>query len=528
MRRTRGLVVAAAVLAAGAPAAAHTAGAEAGKGPRDCTRSTHGFDPETATIPEIARALRDGRMTSVRLTRAYLARIKAFDHGKAVDVNAIRTVTDDALVQARAADRRISHGHARGLMDGVPVILKDNVGTRDAPTTAGSIALARNVPQHEATIVKKFRAAGAVILAKTNLSEFANWVDLSMPNGYSSLGGQVHNPYNGGDPSGSSSGSGAGEALGYAAAAIGTETSGSILSPSDVESLVGIKPTVGLVSRYGVIPLAQSFDTAGPMARNVTDAALMLQTIAGRDPKDAPYDEAPGGPPVRPDYISALKPGALKGARLGYSTNDIPGGQQGVVFTRALADLKRAGATLVETDTLSNTANAGLVELGVIPNEFKYGVNNYLATEAGPGLPVKNMNDIVVYNQQHSDKVKYGQSLIIASDATPGVYDEPSAIASRTATIESARYATDSVMRDNQIDAYVTPGANYANIGAAAGYPTVIVPGGMAGSTPMGIGFLGSAWTERSLLALAFDYERVSHRRVQPTAFNSALTSIAC
>jgi len=169
-----------------------------------------------------------------------------------------------------------------------------------------------------------------------------------------------------------------------------------------------------------------------------------------------------------------------------------------------------------------------LVELGVIPNEFKYGVNNYLATEAGPGLPVKNMNDIVVYNQQHSDKVKYGQSLIIASDATPGVYDEPSAIASRTATIESARYAIDSVMRDNQLDAYLTPGANYANIGAAAGYPTVIVPGGMAGNTPMGIGFLGSAWTERSLLALAYDYERVSHRRVQPTAFNSLLTEKVC
>jgi len=495
--------------------------------PVDCLASLRGVDLLTATVPQLDAALATHRFTARELAQAYLRRIRAFDHGR-VKVNAIRAFTSDALRQADASDARRRRHQLLSPLDGIPVLLKDNVGTRDAPTTAGSIAFKGNIPKHEATIVTQLRRAGAVILAKTNLSEFANWVDLSMPNGYSSLGGQVVNPYNGGDPSGSSSGSGAGEALGYAALAIGTETSGSILSPSDVESLVGIKPTVGLVSRYGVIPLAQSFDTAGPMARNVTDAAYLLQAIAGRDPKDAPYDEAPGGPPVRPDYTSALKPGALEGARLGYSTNDIPGGQQGALFRRAITDLKRAGATLVETDALSNTANAGLVELGVIPNEFKYGINNYLATEAGPGLPVKNMNDIVIYNQQHPDQVKYGQNLIIASDATPGIYDEPTAIASRTATITSARYAIDSVLRDNQLDAYLTPGANYANIGAAAGYPTVIVPAGLAGNTPMGVGFLGSAWTERSLLALAYDYERVSHRRQQPTAVNPNLRPTTC
>ncbi|HET6910909.1 MAG TPA: amidase family protein [Mycobacteriales bacterium] len=495
--------------------------------PADCLATLNGVDLLTATVPKLDRALAERRFTSVQLTKAYLRRIKAFDHG-AVKINAIRAFTSDALKQAAASDARRRAGKIRGPLDGLPILLKDNVGTRDAPTTAGSIALARNIPKREATIVAKLRAAGAVILAKTNLSEFANWVDLSMPNGYSSLGGQVVNPYNNGDPSGSSSGSGAGEALGYAALAIGTETSGSILSPSDVESLVGIKPTVGLVSRYGIIPLAQSFDTAGPMTRDVTDAAYLLQALAGRDPHDAPYDEAPGGPPIRPDYVSALKPGALKGARLGYSTNDIPSGAQGVLFTRALADLRRAGATLVETDTLSNTSNAGLVELGVIPNEFKYGINNYLATEAGPHLPVKNLTDIAVYNQQHPKQVKYGQNLILASDATPGVYDEPSAIAARTATITAAREAIDSVLRDNQLDAYLTPGANYANIGAAAGYPTVIVPAGIAGNTPMGLGFLGSAWTERSLLGLAFDYERVSHRRAQPTTVNPTLLTNVC
>src|SRR3954453_6654069 len=494
--------------------------------PAGCLATLRGVDLLTATVPQIDRALASHRFTSVQLTQAYLRRIRAFDHG-AVKVNAIRAFTTDALKQAAASDARRRHHHLRGPLDGIPIILKDNVGTRDAPTTAGSIAFKGNIPKHEATIVTKLRSAGAVILAKTNLSEFANWVDLSMPNGYSSLGGQVVNPYNGGDPSGSSSGSGAGGAVGHGALAIGTETSGSILSPSDVESLVGIKPTVGLVSRYGVIPLAQSFDTAGPMARNVTDAALMLQTIAGRDPKDSPYDEAPGGPPLHPNYLAGLRSaalhgGALKGARLGYSPSEA---QNDNVFARAVRGLRRAGATLVATDELSDTSLGGLIELGVIPNEFKYGINDYLAREAGPKVAVKSLTDIAVYNQQHPDKVKYGQNLILASDSTPGVYDEPSAIAARTATITAAREAIDHVLTGDQLDAYLTPGASYANIGAAAGYPTVIVPAGFHGSEPEGVGFLGSAWTEPTLLALAHGYEQASRRRLPPTKVNPELLS---
>jgi len=514
-------------------AACAAAGTGAASAPRvDCLATTRGIDLTTATIPRLDAALARGTITSRQLVRAYLRRIRAFDHGS-VKVNAVRTFTKDVFAQADASDARRRRHRTLGPMDGIPVILKDNIGTRDAPTTAGSIALALNVPKREATLVRRLRAAGAVILAKTNLSEFANWVDLRMPNGYSSLGGQVLNPYNGGDPSGSSSGSGAGAALSYAAVAIGTETSGSILSPSDVESLVGIKPTVGLVSRTGVIPLAQSFDTAGPMARDVTDAAYLLQTLAGRDPEDHPYLEAQGGPPIRPDYVSALRPGALRGARLVYSPADVSAlpADQAAIFTRALADLKRAGATLVTTNALSNSSIVGLSELGEIPNEFKYGINRYLAREAGPGLPVKDLTDIVIYNQMHPQQVKYGQTLIIGSDATPGVYNEPTAIASRTTTILSARYAIDSVLRSHQADAYLTPGALYANIGAAAGYPTVIVPMGFVGAgatTPMGIGFMGSAWTERSLIALAFDYERVSQRRRQPTAVHPKLLAGVC
>ncbi|MDX6272830.1 MAG: amidase [Frankiales bacterium] len=523
---SRRLLLAPAVLAAllvpGAVDGAHATGAST-----DCLASVRGVDIVRSTVPQLQAALAARRLTSRQLTQGYLRRIAAIDHG-ALKVNAIRAITKDALAQADASDARRRAHRTRGPLDGLPVLLKDNVGTKDAPTTAGSIALAKNFPKREATIVAKLRAAGAVILGKTNLSEFANWVDPTMPNGYSSLGGQVKNPYNGGDPSGSSSGSGAAATLGFAAVTIGTETSGSILSPSDVESIVGVKPTVGLVSRAGVIPLAQSFDTAGPMVRTVTDAAYLLQAISGRDPRDTPYLEAPGGPPVRPDYPGALKPGALRGARLGYSTQDVPSGPGGALYNQALDAMRKAGATLVETDTLVNTSLVGLTELSAIFNEFKYGLNNYLATEAGPGLPVKTMNDVVLYNQQHPDKVKYGQTYIIASDAQPGVYDEPSAIAERTSTIVAARQAIDSVLVDNKIDAYLTPGSSYANIGAAAGYPTVIVPAGLAGATPMGIGFLGHAWTERSLLAMAYDYERVSHRRVPATQANPVLLDGHC
>ena len=521
---SRRLLLAPAVLAAllvpGTVPGAHA-------GDADCLARVRGVDIVASTVPQLQAALAAHRLTSRQLTEGYLRRIRAIDHG-ALKVNAIRALTKDALAQADASDRRRRAGRTLGPLDGLPILLKDNVGTRDAPTTAGSIALARNIPKREATIVSKLRAAGAVILGKTNLSEFANWVDPTMPNGYSSLGGQVRNPYNGGDPSGSSSGSGAAATLGFAALTIGTETSGSILSPSDVESIVGVKPTVGLVSRAGVIPLAQSFDTAGPMVRTVTDAAYLLQAISGRDPRDTPYMEAPGGPPVRPDYPGALRPGALKGARLGYSTQDIPSGPQGVLYNAALSSLRKAGATLVETDTLVNASLVGLTELSAIFNEFKYGLNNYLATEAGPGLPIKTMDDLVLYNQQHTDKMKYGQTYIVASDAQPGVYDEPSAIAERTSTIVAARQVVDSVLVDNRLDAYLTPGSAYANIGAAAGYPTVIVPAGLAGQTPMGIGFLGHAWTERSLLALAYDYERVAHRRVPATEANPLLVDGHC
>lgn len=492
-----------------------------------------GIDLQTATIPQLETAMASGRLTSRRLTQAYLDRIAFFDHG-CVKVNAVRTLTDDALAQADAADAARRAGRTGPLL-GIPIMLKDNIGTTDADTTAGSIALAGNRPPHDAALTAQLRAAGAVILAKTNLSEFANWMAEGMPNGFSSLGGQVVNPYTKGDPSGSSSGSGAGGTLAYAAGTFGTETSGSVLSPSAANSMVGIKPTLGVVSRTGIIPLAHSYDTAGPITRDVTDAAVLLTAVSAADPADSVFLEAAGSGPPGHDYTASLKATALHGARIGYSQADVSAlstdGQ--AVFNRALADMTAAGATLVAFDTLSNTSIGGLTELGGIFSEFKFGIRDYLAHEAGPagpkGRPVLITDDltgIIAYNQQHSSQIPYGQDLLIASDATAGATaDDPSS----AATIEAARANIDSAFSQNGITAYVGPDASYANIGAAAGYPSVDVPIGYTGNgtTPMGMQILGQAWTEPALIGYAYSYEQATHRRVPPTVADPALVCSA-
>ncbi len=336
-----------------------------------------------------------------------------------------------------------------------------------------------------------------------------------MPNGYSSLGGQVVAPFTGGDPSGSSSGSGAAGTMAFAAGTFGSETSGSILSPSTANSLVGIKPTLGVVSRTGVIPLAHSYDTAGPMTRNVTDAAWLLSFVSAPDATDVVTMAAPGAAPAGHDYRPFLQTGALKDARIGYSTADVDES-----FQKALDDLRAGGATLVPTDTLANGALLGITELGGIFNEFKFGLNEYLANEAGPGLPITDMTGLVLYNEQHPDKVKYGQTLIIASAAQTGLELDPPSVVARTLTITNARLVIDTALSESDLDAYVGPNALYANISAAAGYPTVAVPNGYAGTMPEGISILGTAYSEPKLIGFAYDFEQRSLRRSTPTIVN--------
>lgn len=473
-----------------------------------------GLDLQKVTIPQLQKVLSSGKATSRELVEAYLARIAAYDG----QVNSIRALNPKALKIAGKLDAERAAGKIRGPLHGIPVLLKDNINTTDMPTTAGSIALEGSIPFDEATITTKLREAGAIILGKTNLSEFANWVDLNMPNGYSSLGGQVRNAYTLGDPSGSSSGSGVAGSMAFATGAVGTETSGSILSPSMANSLVGIKPTTGLLSRFGIIPLAPSFDTPGPMTRNVTDAAIMLGVMAGVDEKDERTAESGDAPA---DYTKFLKSDALKGVRLGYSPQDL--GSNGL-FQKALDVLEKEGATLVQTDNLSNTSLVGISEIGLIPNEFKASLNQYLAEQTPDSLRVRTLSDIVAYNNEHPDKVKYGQNLLVASDAMPGVYHPATA----EATIRSSRATIDATLLADDLDAIVAPGNTYANISAAAGYPTVIVPGGYSGRNPFGVSFLADGFSEPRLISFAYDYEQATKLRVPPTELNPALVPKGC
>jgi amidase len=491
---------------------------------RDCLRTLAGIDLQRATVLDLQAAMARGRITSADLVRASHARIDAFDHGR-MDLNSIRALHPGALRRARALDRRRARGKVRGPLHGIPVLLKDNIGTKDLPTTAGSFALRGSVPLHDATVTARLRRAGAVILGKTNLSEFANWVSLSMPSGYSSLAGQVVNAHHGGDPSGSSSGSGVAASMAFATVTLGTETSGSIISPSFANGLVGVKPSMGVASRFGILPLAPSFDVPGPMTRTVTDAAAALDAIAGPDARDPVTLEARR--PVR-GYLRALRANALRGARIGVPSPDQrPSGTIGELFARALDDLERAGATLVDTDELTGTRFAGLSEIALIPNEFKWSLNEYLARETVPTLRVRTLTDIVEFNRQHPERMPYGQRLLEASDATPG--NGALATATAPATIASARAAIDAVFLAHDLDAIVDLNSTNVNVGAAAGYPSVTVPAGMLTTQrPAGITFLGPVFSDASLLAYAYAYERVSRRRVPPTEVNTALFPIRC
>jgi amidase len=487
-----------------------------------------GLDLQTATVLDLQHALAAGTLTSEALVQRELALIAAFDINGA-KLNAVRALAPDLLAQARAADARRRSGGLRGPLDGLTVMLKDNIGTTDLPTTAGSIALATNVPLREATITRRLREAGAIVMGKANLSEFANWVSKSMPNGYSSLGGQVIAPYGSDlDPLGSSTGSSVAATMGFATVTVGSETSGSIIAPSSVQSDVGVKPSLGLVSRVGIIPLAPSFDTAGPITRTVTDAAALLQVLAYADPEDPlsqRFTDALGG--VVPDYLGALSTDALQGARIGVRAIDLQPGFDNPIFDAALDVLRAQGATIVTIDDPAFlTEEASLTELGAIFNEFKFSLNHYLATESGPDTIVETLSDIIAYNSQHTDKVKYGQNLLQLSDAQSGLEIDPVYLAARTAAITASQLSLDTEMSVDNLDAIVTWYLGWSNIGAtaAAGYPNVTVPMGYyTDHQPVGLEIAGAPFTEAKLLGYAYAYEQASRMRQPATVRNAAL-----
>jgi amidase len=510
----RRVLILAGLLAALTASSAPAAPGEPVPTDRDCLRGLRGIDLQTVSIPQLQSALQAGTISSVDLVAAYLARIDAYK-----EFNAVRELDPQARATAAALDDERRARGPRGPLHGIPVLLKDNVGTENLPTTAGSIAMEGQIPRRDAFITARLREAGAIVLGKTNLSEWANWMATGMPNGYSSLGGQVVNAYDHGDPSGSSSGSGVASSLALAAAAIGTETSGSILSPSLANSVVGLKTTRGIVSRTGIIPLAEGFDVPGPMVRNVVDAAVMLTAIAGTDPEDPVTAEADQH---KTDFTQGL--GNLQGVRLAYSPS---AGADDPLWQKTLDRLRQLGAVLVESDGFSDEGFAGsLVEIPAIFPQFHYGLDNYLQTEQREGARVHSLAEVIAVGAQHPDRTKYGQDRLIASEAAPGVKEFGDLLAESSR--ESVHTAIDETLDAANAVAFIAPDGANISIGAAAGHPTVVLPLGYPGGDRMGISFLGRRFADGALLNAAAALETLADRRVPPTQVEGGASPASC
>ena len=524
---------------------------------------------DNASIGDIADALAAGRTTSAELVRAYLARIEAYDRA-GPNLNAVREINPDALAIAEGLDR--GRGGKRRPLEGIPILLKDNIATGDAEhTTAGALALADARAVRDATVVRLLREAGAVILGKANLTEFANILAVDMPAGYSSLGGQVRNPYAPEfnrrgvplvSPGGSSSGSAVAVAAGFAAAAIGTETSGSLLSPANQNGVVTVKPTVGLISRAGIIPITHTQDTAGPLTRTVRDAAILLNVLAATDPAD----NATSGLQRPSDYTQSLDKDGLRGARIGVPSepadpaNDVFYGSlpspAAAVMRAAIAAIEAAGATVVRaslptiawiggpgTESAILNRNPESVELYrprripiVYLYELKHDLNAYMRDWA-KGTAMHSMADIIAFNAAHADRaLRFGQDIFLAAEETSGL-DEIEYIAARQMDIRATRtLGIDAYMDAHKLDAILFPGRDGAAVAAKAGYPSVLVPAGMVArigvpdgpQSPFGATFTGRAWSEPLLLRLAYAFEQATKARrpsplVPPLAAGCAL-----
>lgn len=480
-------------------------------------------DLQTATVAELTEALDSGRITSVALTTAYMRRIGELDAGGPA-LNSVRCLNPAALEEAAAADRRRAQGAAGPLL-GIPVLIKDNIDVVGMPTTAGSLALADARPDRDAPLVAQLRTAGAVILGKANLTEFANYLTDGMPSGYSSLAGQVLNPYDASTtPSGSSAGSGVAAAAGFAAVTVGTETSGSILSPAVANSIVGIKPTVGLVSRTGIVPIAASQDTAGPMTRTVADAAVLLTAICGADPADPATAR---NPLVGHDFAADLSGDALRGARIGVVAAEVPdeGSDERILWDAALAALAGRGATLVEV-TLDSADVDWRSE--VLDYEFKRDLDAYLS-RAPHDAPIRSLADVIAFNNANAPRMlKFGQTRALAAaakDHAPDSADTAQYQADRARDLAQSKDLIDAALAEHTLTALLFAESGSARIGAAAGYPSVAVPAGYlaADRRPFGVTFLGPAWSEPVLIGYAHDFEQATLARRPPSQINPTL-----
>ena len=541
-----------------------------GQGRRGAT-----FTVVEATIPEMQIAMKEGRVTSRQLTLQYLVRIGLYED----KLHAAITINRDALKEAEALDRERAKGKVRGPLHGVPVALKDNIHTTNMPTTGGALAFDGLVPPYEATLTKNLRDAGAVIIAKTGMTELANWVaggPTPMPGNYNAIAGFGMNPYDprrdprqatfDGRPALATGGSssGIGTAANLWAANVGSETSGSILSPANQNMLAAIKPTVGRISRYGVIPITADQDTAGPLAKTVTDAAILLGVLesASPDPND-PATKTCTPPPGR-DYTRFLKRGGLKGARIGIprafyydgkASREGLNAEQKKVMAEAIAILQQQGAIVVDPadipSVVSQDPKHNLLEWSSCSGAskskgadddcsivLKYGMkrdfNKWLAT-LGPAAPVKSLKELREFNLAHqaAGAMKYGQSNLDISDEVDLEADRARYEADRAKDIELAgAQGIDATLKEHKLDALLFPGASGAAIAAKPGYPTVIVPFGLvpndpkppfpdgfnARPAPFGVSFTASACSEPRLIELAYAFEQATKRRVPPAS----------
>jgi amidase len=489
--------------------------------------STADIDLENATVASLQSAMASGQASAKSIAQGYLARIADIDK----KLNSIIELNPDALAIAERCDAERKAGKTRGPLHGIPVLIKDNIDTADKmKTTAGSLALAEApTPKQDAFIVKQLRDAGAVILGKTNLSEWANFRSTKSSSGWSGRGGQTHNPYIlDRNPCGSSSGSGAAMAAGLAAIAVGTETDGSIICPSATCGIVGIKPTLGLVSRAGIIPIAHSQDTAGPMTRTVADAAALLTVLAGVDPNDTITSRAAAH---KKDYTQYLINDGLKGIRIGvgrqyFGRND----KVDKLIEPQLQVLRDIGATLVDVE-FPKLKDFGDAEYDVLLYEFKEDLNKYLAARGGQN---KTLKDLIAFNEKNADKEMpyFGQEIFIQAEAKADLNDRAYQIALLQSKIMTQEQGIDALIAKEKVDAFVAPSGGVAwltdlvsgdcgvfessSLAAVAGYPNITVPAGYVQGLPAGISFFGGAFSEPMLIKIAYSFEQLTMSRRPP------------
>jgi amidase len=491
------------------------------------------FELDELTIAELQTGMSSGKYTAQSLTRKYLDRIDDVDrHGPAI--NSVIELNPDALSIAGDLDKERKAGQVRGPLHGIPVLIKDNIDTHDRmTTTAGSLALGGSIPLQDSSVAKKLRDAGAVIIGKTNLSEWANFRSSHSSSGWSGRGGQTRNPYVlDRNPCGSSSGTGAAIAANLAAIGVGTETDGSVVCPSNANSLVGIKPTLGLISRAGIIPIAHSQDTAGPMCRTVADAAALLGALTGIDSRDD-ATKASGGKALV-DYTKSLDANGLKGARIGVQRKSF-GFNDAVdkVMNDCIDIIKRRGATVIDPADIPTQGKFDDTELEVLLYEFKADLNSYLGS-LGPRAPVKSLKEIIDFNERHREREMpyFGQDLFIKAQAKGPLTDKAYRQALAKNRRMSRKEGIDAVMDNNKLDALIAPTGGppwptdwvngdhftggYSTASAVSGYPHITVPAGYIFGMPVGISFFGRAWSEPTLIKFAYAFEQATRARRPP------------